>query len=60
MVEKPKRMLLQLLQICHKLLGFAIGNSLEIIEAVETLKGRGPKDFTKLCIELTIEILSGL
>lgn len=38
-------------------LGFAIGNSLEIIEAVETLKGRGPKDFTKLCIELTIEIL---
>ena len=38
-------------------LGFAIGNSLEIIEAIETLKGKGPKDFTKLCIELTIEIL---
>lgn len=32
-------------------LGNAIGNSLEIIEAVETLKGNGPKDFTELCMQ---------
>jgi len=33
-------------------LGFAIGNSLEIIESIETLKNNGPKDLTELCIQL--------
>ncbi len=31
-------------------LGTAIGNTLEIIESIETLKGRGTKDLTELCI----------
>ncbi len=38
-------------------LGNAIGNSIEVIEAVETLKGNGPEDFTLLTKTLSAEIL---
>jgi len=38
-------------------LGNTIGNSIEVIEAVETLKGNGPEDLIELCIELGSEIL---
>ena len=38
-------------------LGDAVGNAVEIREAIETLKGNGPKDFTELCISFVKEIL---
>ena len=39
-------------------LGYAIGNSLEVAEAVETLRGKGPADLTEICVALASHMLN--
>ena len=38
-------------------LGEAVGNSLEVLEAIQTLKGDGPSDFYEHCIDTSVQIL---
>jgi pyrimidine-nucleoside phosphorylase len=60
MVEIGKRAgkkMLALITDMDRPLGHAIGNTLEVVEAIETLRGNGPADLYDLCVALAAQML---
>jgi len=55
--ELAGRKMVALVTSMEEPLGFAIGNAIEVKEAVATLKGEGPKDLEGLCVELGANML---
>ncbi len=51
------REIVALLSDMNQPLGCAVGNSLEVIEAIETLKGGGPEDFREHCLHVSAHML---
>ena len=51
------REVIALLSDMNQPLGFAVGNSLEVIEAIETLNSEGPKDFREHCLHVCENLL---
>jgi pyrimidine-nucleoside phosphorylase len=51
------REVVALLSDMNQPLGNAVGNSLEVIEAIETLNGGGPEDFREHCFHVSAHLL---
>lgn len=52
-----KRRVIAVLSPMDQPLGFAVGNALEVKEAVEMLRGRGPEDYRYHCLHLAAYML---
>jgi pyrimidine-nucleoside phosphorylase len=51
------REVVALLSDMNQPLGCAVGNALEVVEAVDTLKGGGPEDFREHCLHVSAHML---
>lgn len=51
------RKTLAILTAMEEPLGRAVGNALEVEEAIATLKGEGPEDLTTLCVYLSTKLI---
>ncbi|MFU8772035.1 MAG: thymidine phosphorylase [Anaerolineales bacterium] len=56
--ERSGRKVKSLLSDMNQPLGHAVGNTLEVIEAIDTLHGKGPKDFLEHCLVISTHMLS--
>lgn len=55
--KRAGKKILALITDMDRPLGTAIGNSLEVIEAIETLRQKGPADLTSVCVALASNML---
>ncbi len=56
--KRAGKKMLSLITDMDRPLGYAIGNTLEVIEAIDVLCGRGPEDLTDICIALASDMLA--
>jgi len=55
--ERVDRRVTAVLSAMDQPLGLAVGNALEVAEAVDTLKGAGPDDFREHCVAIAAEMM---
>lgn len=55
--KQADKKMLALITDMDRPLGNAIGNTLEVKEAIDTLNGHGPEDFTEICVILATNML---